>query len=89
MLVPSSQGLFREFHSEDSDTAAVKRPFNSGMYSIFPGLDAGETDATGLRSDSDSSTALGELLDRSVKEDGLAGGDFRANGFSGVDSGGG
>lgn len=89
ILVASNHGLFREFHSEDSETAAVKRPLNSGIYNMFPGFEAGETCETGLRRDSDSPVAFGKILDTSIKDDGFAGGDLRANGFSGVDSSGG
>ena len=87
-LVPSSQGLFLEFHNEDSDTAEDKRALNSGIYSIFPGLDAaGEIDVIGLRSDSDSPTASLENVDTSIIEDGFVCDIFRINGFSWVASG--
>lgn len=93
MFVPSSQGLFREFQSDDSETAADRRPFNSGIYSILPGLEAGEIDATGLISDSDSSLTsfvifeIFEIFDTSSKDDDFSGGDLRESCCSGVDAG--
>lgn len=87
MFVPSSQGLFREFHNDDSETAADRRPFISGIYSMFPGLEAGEIDATALISDSDSSLAFFELLDMSSKDDDFRGGDLREICCSEVDAG--
>lgn len=76
----SSEGdFFLEFHSEDSDAAEVMRPFNSGIYSMFPVLE-GE-DVTSLRSDSASPTQLGDRFDTFVKGDSLRGNDRR---FSGV-----
>lgn len=87
MFVPSSQGLFREFQSDDSETAADRRPFNSGIYSILPGLEAGEIDATGLISDSDSSLTFFEIFDTSSKDDDFSGGDLRESCCSGVEAG--
>ena len=88
--MPSSHGLFLEFHREDSETAADKRPGNSGIYSIFPvDLDDGETDPAGLRSESNSLLAFDDVLDTSVKEEGFEDRGFRANGSSGVDREGG
>ena len=87
MFVPSSQGLFREFQSDDSETAADRRPFNSGIYSMLPGLDAGEIDATGLISDSDSSLTFFEIFDTSSKDDDFSGGDLRESCCSGVEAG--
>ena len=86
-LAVSSHGLFLEFHRDDSETAAVKRPVISGIYSILPdGLDAGETDPTGLRSESNSLVAFDDVLDTSVNDEGFVERGFRANGSSGVDS---
>lgn len=87
MFVPSNQGLFREFQSDDSETAADRRPFNSGIYSMLPGLEAGEIDATGLISDSDSSLTFFEIFDTSSKDDDFSGGDLRENCCSGVEAG--
>ena len=90
ILAVSSHGLFLEFHRDDSETAAVKRPVISGIYSILPdGLDAGETDPTGLRSESNSLVAFDDVLDTSVKDEGFVDRGFRANGSSGVDRDGG
>jgi len=85
IFVPSSQGLFREFHSDDSETAADSRPFSSGIYSMFPGLEAG--DATGLISDSDSPLAFFEIFDMSSKDDDFRRGDLREGCCSGEDAG--
>ena len=60
---------------------------------MFPGLEAGEIDATGLISDSDSSLAffenfdIFEIFDTSSKVDDLRGGDLREICCSGVDAG--
>ena len=86
MVVPSSQGLFREFHSDDSETAADRRPLSSGIYSMFPGLDAGDVGATGLISDSDSPLSFFEIFDKSSKDDDFSGGDLRESCCSGVDA---
>ena len=86
MVVPSSQGLFREFHSDDSETAADRRPFSSGIYNMFPGLDAGDIGATGLISDSDSPLSFFEIFDKSSKDDDFSGGDLRESCCSGVDA---
>ena len=86
MVVPSSQGLFREFHSDDSETAADRRPFSSGIYSMLPGWDAGEIGVTGLISDSDSPLSFFEIFDKSSKDDDFSGGDLRESCCSGVDA---
>ena len=52
-------------------------------------MDAGETDPTGLRSESNSLAAFDDALDTSVKEEGFADRGFRANGSSRVDIDGG
>ena len=84
MFEPCNQGLLRAFHSDDSETAADRRPLISGIYSMFPpALEAGATDATGSISDSDSPM----ILDMSIKEDDFSVGDLREFCFSGVDGG--
>lgn len=86
-FVPSSQGLFRGLHSEDSETAADSRDFISGIYSMFPGLEAGVTEATGLISDSDSPLEYFEIFDTSTMDDDFREGDLREICCSGEDGG--
>lgn len=87
ILVVSSNGLFLDVHKEDSDTAAVKRPFNCGIYSMLPGLVGGVKGAIGLISDSDSSARFDDNLDTSVKEDGFIGIDFSCSSGEDRDNG--
>ena len=88
MFVPSNHGLLREFHNEDSETAAESRPFISGIYNMFPGLETGETEASGFISDSDSLLlTLAESFDMSFNEHDLKLGDLRKVCLSGVEGG--
>jgi len=54
---------------------------------MLPGLEAGEIDATGLISDSDSSLTFFEIFDTSSKDDDFSGGDLRESCCSGVEAG--
>ena len=88
MFVPSNHGLLREFHNEDSETAAESRPFISGIYNMLPGLEAGVTEARGFKSDSDSPVkAFLEIFVMSVNEHDFRLGDLRKICFSGVEGG--
>lgn len=86
MFVPSNHGLLREFHNEDSETAAERRPFISGIYNMFPGFEAGETEASGFKSDSDSPLrAFAVIFDMSLNEHDFKLGDLQKVCLSGVE----